>query len=229
MALWMAAAGYEVARTPVSRDVLLGGDARAWTAATSISWGPPEYVTTFRALWDDEGLYVRWDAVDPRPWHRLTERDAPLFKEEVVEIFLDLDRSGTHYAEIEINPAGAVCDVRIVHPLPAKEGDPPWKGDFSWNLEGTLARVAIDKSADKTTGWTALAFLPWKGLASLPSAASIALPPKAGDRWRFNVFRIERPHGPEEPERDLVLAAWSPTGIPKFHVTAAFRDLVFLK
>jgi hypothetical protein len=41
------------------------------------------------------------------------------------------------------------------------------------------------------------------------------------------VFRIERPHGPSEPERGVILAAWSPAPIPKFHVASAFRDLVF--
>ena len=47
------------------------------------------------------------------------------------------------------------------------------------------------------------------------------------DRWRFNVFRLERPHGKADPEKDLVAAAWSPPGEPSFHVPAAFRDFVY--
>jgi uncharacterized sulfatase len=53
------------------------------------------------------------------------------------------------------------------------------------------------------------------------------LPPKPGDRWRFNVFRIERPGGPGAPEKDAQFLAWSPTGNRSFHVPLAFRDLVF--
>ena len=232
MALGLAAAPpleYAVARTPSAAAVLLEGDAEAWAGASEITWGPREYPTTFRALWSEAGLFARWDATDPRPWQTITTRDGKLFDEEVVEIFLDLDRTGTNYAEVEINPAGAVCDLRVLRPLPAKDGDPPWKGDFSWDLEGLQARAAVEKNREGVTGWRVTSLLPWSGLRSLPSAAAIALPPRPGDRWRFNVFRIERPHGPQDPERDVVLAAWSPTGIPKFHVAASFRDLVFLK
>ena len=56
-----------------------------------------------------------------------------------------------------------------------------------------------------------------------------ALPPRPDDRWRFNVFRIERPGGPKEPEKDALYLAWSPTGQAGFHVPQAFRDLVFAR
>ena len=75
-----------------------------------------------------------------------------------------------------------------------------------------------------TAGWTAVAFLPWTGFQSLPSAESIALPP--ADRWRFNVFRIKRPGGERRPTQD-VFAAWSPPTGASFHEPAVFRDLVF--
>ncbi len=71
------------------------------------------------------------------------------------------------------------------------------------------------------------AFLPWRGLARLPSARRVALPPKPGDAWRFNVFRIERPEGKADPEKDAVFAAWSPPSVASFHDAGAFRDLVF--
>ena len=50
---------------------------------------------------------------------------------------------------------------------------------------------------------------------------------RTGDRWRFNVFRIERPGGPEAPQKDGVFAAWSPPSVKTFHDAGAFRDLVF--
>lgn len=53
-------------------------------------------------------------------------------------------------------------------------------------------------------------------------------PPLAGDRWRFNVFRIERPAGQERPDEDAQYLAWSLTGQRTFHVVEAFRDLVFV-
>jgi len=112
--------------------------------------------------------------------------------------------------------------VRMIAPSPNK------KQDFDWNLAGLQTRAVVHRdAAGKPTGWTATAILPWEGLRPLPSAAGVPLPPPPGARWRFNVFRIERPGGPKAPEKDVVAVAWSPTGEPSFHVPRAFRDLVF--
>jgi hypothetical protein len=212
---------YTVAVSKAEREALLAADEAAWAAAAPITWGPAAYATRFRAAWSDEGLYLRFDATDPSPWHTMTRRDEHLWDEEVVEIFIDPDRSGHDYYELEVNPANVVCDLRMIAPWPDK------KGDIDWNLEGLETRVHPLGSAGGTTGWTVTAFLPWTGLRALPSAGHVAVPPKPGDAWRFNVFRIERPGGPKNPEKDAVFAAWSPPSVPSFHDAGAFRDLVF--
>ncbi len=197
-------------------------DESPWWGAHRFRYGPALYETEFRALWNAAGLYVRFDATDTNPWHTMTERDDPIWEEEVVEIFLDLDRSGTNYAEIEINPNNVVTDLRMIRGVPDPEGD------LAWNLEGLESHVRRNKYRDgSTAGWTAVAFLPWTGFQSLPSAESIALPPTADDRWRFNVFRIKRPGGERRPTQDVVFAAWSPPTGASFHEPAVVRDLVF--
>lgn len=212
---------YTVASTTAEAGTLLAADETAWIGATAIVWGPAPYETRFRALWSPAGLVLRFDATDPSPWHTMTRRDEHLWQEEVVEIFLDPDRSGRDYYELEINPGNAVCDLRMITAS-------PWKGEFEWDLAGLETRVHTRKdAAGRTTGWTATALLPWPGLRSLPSARKVAVPPEAGDRWRFNVFRVERPGGPKAPERDAISAAWSPPSGESFHDPGAFRDLVF--
>jgi hypothetical protein len=212
----------ERASEPAPRAAMLEGKESAWYFARRIVWGPDAYRTTFAAISTAEGLFVRFDAVDPEPWHTMNRRDDHLWEEEVVEIFLDLARSGRDYAEVEISPANVVCDVRMAQPAPDKVSD------LSWNLAGLESRVhPLRDATGKTIGWTAIALLPWSGLRSLPSASGVRLPPRQGDRWRFNVFRIERPGGPAAPGKDAVFAAWSPTGEASFHVPSAFRDLVF--
>ncbi len=214
--------GYEVAPATAAADSLLSADEASWKGASVVSWGPAPYETRFRALWSDRGLFLRFDAADAAPWHTMTRRDEHLWEEEVVEIFLDPGRAGRDYYELEISPANVVCDVRMIAPSPNK------KQDFAWDLAGLLTRVRTTRdAAGRTTGWTATAFLPWPGLEPLPSAAHVAVPPAAGDRWRFNLFRVKRPGGPKAPEKGAVEVAWSPTGEPSFHVPAAFRDLVF--
>src|SRR4029453_7363588 len=97
--------GYAVHRAPADptpRPALLSADDSAGAPAEVIRWGEAGAQTTFRALWDRRGLYVRFDAKDSFPWNTMTRRDDHLWDEEVVEIFLDINRSGRHYAELEI-------------------------------------------------------------------------------------------------------------------------------
>jgi hypothetical protein len=222
LAAALAGEGYQVARTESSMQSLLAAEEPAWAAATVAEWGPPAYATRFRALWSTKGLFLRFDATDPAPWHTMTRRDQHLWDEEVVEIFLDPDRSGRNYYELEISPANVVCDLRMISPWPNK------KGDIDWNLAGLETRALVRDAAAGNAGWTATAFLPWSGLRALPSARKAALPPRPGDAWRFNVFRIERPGGSQAPEKDAVFAALSKPAVESFHVPDAFRDFVFV-
>jgi hypothetical protein len=213
---------YVVAAARDGGAALLEGTDEAWRDAALVEWGPAPHATAFRALWSPDALYLRFDARDAAPWHTMTRRDEHLWEEEVVEIFIDPARAGHHYAELEISPANVVCDVRMVRASPHK------KFDLTWNLEGLETRVVPWRDAQgKDLGWTALARLPWDAFRSLPPPGKVALPPRPGDRWRFNLFRVERPGGPEHPEQGAVEVAWSPTGQHSFHVPAAFRDLVF--
>jgi hypothetical protein len=206
-------------RTNARHDALLAGDADAWRLSSSIEWGPSRYPTRFGALWTTSGLYVRFEAADDTPWSTLTRRDDRLWEEEVVEIFLDPAGSGREYAEIEVSPANVVCDLVV------REAWPSLSADRDWDWQGLESRVRT--GCGLRPGWTAIVSLPWAGLVSLSTEAARRVPPAAGDRWRFNVFRIKRPHGPGDPERDAVYAAWSVPEGPSFHVPARFRDLVF--
>ena len=162
---------------------------------------------------------MRFDVTDASPWHTLTQRDERLWNEEVVELFLDVGATGRSYAEVEWNPVNAVVDLWVDR---AEN-----RFDKDWNVAGLESRVHPRKdAAGRATGWTAVSLLPWTALSS-KAPSGTALPPKAGDRWRFNAFRIERPGGPKEPQKDAQYLAWSPTGNRSFHVPLAFRELVF--
>jgi hypothetical protein len=198
---------------------LLAAEDEPWRSAQRIVWGPEPYATAFRALWSDAGLFVRFDVTDADPWHTLTGHDERLWQEDVVEIFVQPEGLDGEYGELEINAGNVTCDVWV-----RPDGR---RFDRSWNLDGLESRVAIRRNpAGSVEGWTALAILPWRGFVS--SAPRATLPPRPRDRWRFNVFRIERPGGRAEPERGALFLAWSPTGQPTFHVPSAFRTFVFL-
>jgi Carbohydrate family 9 binding domain-like len=208
---------YVVQGTAAPGERLLAGNDDDWSSAGRLAFGQSPYRTAFRALWNTEGLYLRFDVADPDPWHTMTKRDQHLWEEEVVEIFLDLDHSGTHYAEIELSPANVLCDVRMVRGVPDKEID------LAFDLAGLRSRVLPRPSI----GWTGLIHVPWSGFRPLPSAAAVSLPPKPGDRWRFNVYRIERPGGRKSPDKGAIFSSWSPTGEESFHVPQSFQLFEF--
>src|SRR5579884_1225944 len=49
----------------------------------------PKQATEVRIAWDAAEVRILFCATDVDPWATLTERDAPLYMEEVVEVFID--------------------------------------------------------------------------------------------------------------------------------------------
>ena len=195
---------------------------RGWGTAHAVTWGADQYRTTFKALWDEAALFVRFECRDRDPWWTIAQRDGRLWDEEVVEIFVDPLRRGASYAEVEINPANVVCDLVVRTPWPALSSDP------TWDWAGLESHVSTALDAGGQVLWTAVARLPFAGLSGLAEGMGPALPPRVGDRWRFNVFRIKRPGGRHDPERDAIYAAWSVPDGPSFHDPSRFRDLTFV-
>ena len=145
---------YVARHTIQGREALLAASDAAWGDAELISWGPAAAATSFRALWNRTGLAVRFDVTDASPWYALTQRDDKLWTEEVVELFLDVGATGRSYAELELNPVNTVVDLWVDRAF--------GRFDKGWDLVGLESRVHPRKdAASRTTGWTAVAFLPW--------------------------------------------------------------------
>jgi hypothetical protein len=169
----------------------------------TVSGDPPKQSTSAQLAWDALEFRVLFQAEDAHPWATLTERDAPLYEEEVMEVFLDPVGDLECYFEIEVNPLNAVLDLVL------RRNRSGYVRDFAWRCEGL--RTAVTKDA---TGWNAELSIPF---ASLTSA-----PPSNGSRWRANFLRIDRPPGTERE-----LSAWSPTGRANFHTPERFGFVEF--
>lgn len=174
--------------------------------------------TTARLAWDEKNLYVAWECQDPDVWATLKDRDGDLWTEEVVELYLDPDGDGKDYAELEINPRNTVVDLL----LPAAVNGQPQGGPQArlWDAAGWQHAVSVagtlDNRQDRDTAWTAESALP---LADVVGAKRV--PPRVGDVWRAQLFRIDRSKSlPHEQ-----FAAWSATDT--FHNPARFGRLVF--
>ncbi len=170
----------------------------------AVTGGMPEQPTALGLAWDADELRVLFHSSDRDPWATLTARDAPLYTEEVVEVFLDPVGDLQSYFEIEVNPLNAVLDLVL------RKNRSGYAKSLAWQCEGLRTRVS--KSASE---WTAELSIPFRSLIAGP-------PPAAGATWRANFCRIDRPRsGPRE------LSAWSPPGRPNFHTPERFGFVEF--
>lgn len=209
---------YEVLRvtTPIEVDGRL--DEEAWKKAPQVGafvnnadGSPSPYHTEARILYDDEFVYFAFRVVDENIWATMTERNQHLWEEEVVEVFLQADPGHPSYIELEVNPLGAMLDIFLLDvrkPIPY----------HSWNSHRLKWAIHVEGTVDGRPGdreWTCEIALPLEDVVTAPNR-----PPQPGDRWRLNLYRVQR-----LPEAASL--AWSPTLRRDFHVPERFGEIVF--
>lgn len=72
---------------------------------------PGYYDTRMAALWDETNLYIAFWAEEPFLEARHTERDAIIFQENDLEVFID---GGDCYYELEFNALGTIYEVMFI-------------------------------------------------------------------------------------------------------------------
>lgn len=176
----------------------------------------PRQKTTFRWLWDEKYLYGAFYVEDDHIWAKMTDRDAYLWYENVVEFFINADGSSKSYIEIEINPLNTILDLFVLN----KHND---RSDirqlWNWDCEGMLSAVkvygTINDSSDTDSHWTFEIAIPFDQIYTAPNN-----PPRDGDAWYVTFTRGE---GDENPDRREA-SSWSPPG---FHYPLSYGKLIF--
>lgn len=177
----------------VLKDNQTGGRVRHWTA-----------VKVFRS---SDFLFIGFQCSDDSIYATLSARDEPLWKEEVVEVFLDPTGEGREYLEIEVNPIGTLFDAWV------KFGpDIDFDKARSFNLRQIRVATKINRRKTNpraTRGWTCEIAIP---LSELPVRCS--------SDFRINFTRIDLVEGKHAYQ------AWSPT-YRWFHVPEKFGRAKF--
>jgi hypothetical protein len=163
----------------------------------------PRLQTTLTLYHDQIGLVALFNGSDDGVVATYETHDDPLWKEDVVELFLAPERL-THYFEIEVSPIGTTFDAAIDSPELDRR---TMKTDLGWTCEGLFAAV-------RTTPETldVVVRVPFAALGAGPRG-----------EWRANFYRIDRGAGSDE------YSAWQPTmkEPADFHVPRAFGVLRF--
>ena len=166
---------------------------------------PPRLTTALRLGTRNGALCVRFDGRDDGVVATHTRRDAPLWEEDVFEVFLAPgEEPAWAYYELEVNPLGTLFDARVASPDLRRA---TMRVDSSWTCPGFAARVTRGPGR-----WSACLRIP------LAELGSERLPRE----WRANFYRIDRGAVDE-------FSAWSPTFAdpPDFHVPERFGILRF--
>jgi len=191
-------------------------DDEAWRDAAPVTFrlhndsGEPRFKTTARLLYDANFLYVAFECEDTRILARMEQRDDPIFDEEVVEVFIDPDSDEVTYYEFEVSPRNVIFDAVVANPTGIKG-----EIDTSWDCHGL--RTAVGMATSAPGSWAVEMAIPFRALESAAHT-----PPQPGDRWRMNLYRIER-----LPREEY--SCWSPTMVEpaNYHVPARFGTIEF--
>lgn len=201
----------------IDNDILVDGNVNKleWANIEEVSLKEnitgdyPKMTTHVKAIWNEKFLYFLFNCNDNFVKATMTEFNDKLYEEDVVEIFLDDDNDLKTYIEIEVNPLNAVLHYNINNNL---------KGDalgYARVDKCILSAVRVINDSSVINYEIAIPFSEF--------VTALNSPPKIGDSWGINLFRIDR--GNDSVDE---YSAWSPTGVLNFHKPSFFGKIVFI-
>jgi predicted TIM-barrel fold metal-dependent hydrolase len=208
-------------RVKFTEDFKLAGDfgADEWKAAeratlTKRGDGPLPYESRVRMLYSKTGLYVLFMGTDEKRTATLKD-GGHLWTEDVFEIFVQPDAGLPTYFEYEISPLGSELALMVTNSSGKLLRWQPWIFE-----EGETRKVrkivrTVPGPNDTIRAWVAEVFVPYVLLKPLADR-----PPKSGDRWRANFYRVDHDDG------KTTSWDWSRVG-PSFHDYKNFGELIF--
>ncbi len=129
--------------------------------------------TRVSVTYDAENLYIAFQCREDEPENiraQAKQRDSQeIFRDDVVEVYLDTKRDGKSYYHIIVNPAGTVADEigRL--------------GPESWDCAGLQVGCTLS-----SMGWNAELAIPFRSIGGAPGPATL---------WRVNFCRVRAKDG----------------------------------
>ena len=195
----------------------------------------PTWNTRAKMTWNNDGLFIAAELLDPHVWAYLKKHDEVVFYDNDFEVFIDPNNDTHQYYEIEVNAVNTIFDLFM--PKPYRNGSgamivydtPGLKSAV--NVQGTL-----NNPTDIDKGWIVEMFIPFSAV----TIANSAQVPKDGEFWRVDFSRVEwdveikdgiyikkkGSDGRNLPEHNWV---WSPQGVVNMHYPERWGYVFFSK
>lgn len=203
-------------------------DDKVWADSKDVglqSFGAaPNLNTKVHVFRTEDALYIGAMLPDENVWSELKDRDSNTWTEEVFEVYIDKDRDGKDYMELQINPLGTIFDAHFAQRLGRGKGsrDEQINRAKSWNMQGLETAIHVDGTvndkSDKDKSWSVEIKLPFEGIPGVDRE------PKDGESWAANFYRYDRP---AKGDKRTYAYAWSKPNGGSFHQVERFGNLHF--
>jgi hypothetical protein len=180
--------------------------------------------TSVRLLWTPKTLFVRFQCAAKEIYSPFTKTNDPLYKADVVELFLDAKGDSKQWLEVEVSPNNVV--MQMMTTLTAEPGSDVnlilnqdiLQRDFwpipDWTTAGLRTATSIKRDHDVVTGWITDISLP----ASV-TLRRLGLTSYAHLTMRANFLRYDYPNKPGSIGRELIPTDWAPVLLGCPHIS----------
>jgi hypothetical protein len=179
-----------------------------------------EQGTRARLLYDDTYLYAFVSVDDNDVYSEFTDKDGTLWKADVIELFIDADRSGGGYVELQVNPNNAQLDAWFAKTRATTPADFGWDANMR---SAVTARGTAAERDDDDQGWDVEIALPLVAVKGADAAMKVTIPPAVGDTWKLNIVRVDKP----KAAASILASSWSQIPIQDFHALDRLLTVVF--
>ena len=199
-----------------------------------VGFEPPQQTTAVRMLWDERNLYLHATVYEEHIVATLEARDAIIYRDNDFEIFIDTDRDGKRYFEIEVNALNTIMDLYMDRPY-AQRGNALLSFDIPLEsavyIDGTL-----NNGDDTDTYWSVEMKIPKSHVIDHGEKKTI----KSGETWLMNFSRVQwdylwqdgryqkvpAPGAEKFEEKNWV---WYPTGKIDIHLPEKWATVRFIR
>ncbi|MHB9037317.1 MAG: sugar-binding protein [Armatimonadota bacterium] len=131
-----------------------GEQGEEWGKAAKLELNDKQH-TSVQVMYDASNIYVLFSCPqDVMKNYVVAQRDAPIWAEDDVEVFLEEDGLKRNYFQFATNPAGSQYDLRVTGVIRDPDWNPDWSvscssGKGVWIVEMAIPFISLGKSAPK--------------------------------------------------------------------------------